>query len=123
MVLYNEGGALFVTSRILIVDLLNERVPLEKVPDSDFDSDSDSDSFGFGFGAGDTLRSKINRVVSPFWDSKEYAGLWVGDIWPNLTRVSGTVNFSSCQVAGILVANCHKVSETCAEAFIVRLYR
>jgi hypothetical protein len=54
--LYRGGGCLFVTSRILIVDLLNERVPLN-------------------------------------------------------------------QVSGIIVCNAHRVTETCAEAFILRLFR
>lgn len=54
--LYNRGGAFSITSRILIVDMLNERVPLQKV-------------------------------------------------------------------AGIIVNNTHRLSETCAEAFIVRLFR
>lgn len=53
---YAEGGAFFITSRILIVDMLNERVPLHRV-------------------------------------------------------------------AGIIVGNAHRLSETCTEAFIVRLYR
>ncbi|KAL3684114.1 hypothetical protein R1sor_002136 [Riccia sorocarpa] len=54
--LYNQGGTFVITARILIVDMLNEKVPLQKV-------------------------------------------------------------------AGIIVCNCHKVTETCAEAFILRLYR
>ncbi|GAQ83327.1 Structure-specific endonuclease ERCC1-XPF [Klebsormidium nitens] len=56
LALYRGGGCLFVTSRILIVDLLNERVPLG-------------------------------------------------------------------QVSGIVVCNAHRVTETCAEAFIMRLFR
>ena len=54
--LYNKGGAFSITSRILIVDMLNDRVPLHKV-------------------------------------------------------------------AGIVVNNAHRLTETCAEAFIVRLFR
>ncbi|KAJ7544180.1 hypothetical protein O6H91_09G067800 [Diphasiastrum complanatum] len=53
---YTAGGSFFVTSRILIVDMLNERVPLQRV-------------------------------------------------------------------AGIIVNNAHRITESCAEAFIVRLYR
>ncbi|CAM6083895.1 unnamed protein product [Calypogeia fissa] len=53
---YLKGGPYIITSRILIVDLLNERVPLQNV-------------------------------------------------------------------AGIIVANAHRITETCAEAFILRLYR
>ncbi|EFJ24922.1 hypothetical protein SELMODRAFT_232247 [Selaginella moellendorffii] len=54
--MYSKGGAFLVTSRILVVDMLNERVPFHKV-------------------------------------------------------------------AGIIVNNSHRMTETCAEAFIVRLYR
>ncbi|CAK9870354.1 unnamed protein product [Sphagnum jensenii] len=53
---YAKGGVFFITSRILIVDMLNERVPLSKV-------------------------------------------------------------------AGVVVNNAHRLSESCAEAFIVRLFR
>lgn len=53
---YFKGGAYIITSRILIVDMLNERVPLQKV-------------------------------------------------------------------AGIIVTNAHRITETCAEAFILRLFR
>ncbi len=56
MQFYANGGAFFVTSRILIVDMLNERVPLTKV-------------------------------------------------------------------AGVVVNDVHRLSESCAEAFIVRLFR
>lgn len=54
--MYNKGGVFSITSRILIVDMLNERVPFKKV-------------------------------------------------------------------AGIMVNNAHRLTETCAEAFIVRLFR
>lgn len=54
--LYNKGGVFSITSRILIVDMLNERVPFKKV-------------------------------------------------------------------GGIIVNNAHRMTETCAEAFIVRLFR
>ncbi|KAH9299438.1 hypothetical protein KI387_031120, partial [Taxus chinensis] len=53
---YSQGGVMFITSRVLIVDLLNERVPLSKV-------------------------------------------------------------------AGLILLNAHRLTETCTEAFIVRLYR
>ncbi|GLJ46967.1 hypothetical protein SUGI_0991250 [Cryptomeria japonica] len=53
---YSQGGVFFITSRILVVDLLNEKVPLSRV-------------------------------------------------------------------AGLIIVNAHRLTETCTEAFIVRLYR